>query len=62
MALTPDAIPAAFAYAADLRQTQEGAIELELEFRDANLVRDHARSRGIAQIAWIDAQGAINLE
>lgn len=62
VALTPAAIPAAFAYAADLRQTQKGAIELELEFRDPDMVRNHGRSRGIAQIAWIDAQGAVNFE
>ena len=51
---------AAFAHATKLRQEpQTEAIELELEFRDADVVRDHARSRGIPQIAWVSGNGEI---
>ncbi len=60
VAKTPDAMQSAFAHAAKLRQEpQIEAIELELEFRDADVVRDHARSRGISQIAWVSSDGAI---
>ena len=62
VARTPEAIPTAFAYAAQLRQEHKGAIELELEFRDPELVREHGRSRGITKIAWVDRDGAINWE
>jgi len=60
VAKTPDAMQAAFAHAALLRQDPDmEAIELELEFRAEELVRDHARSRGISQIAWVSNDGAI---
>jgi ATP phosphoribosyltransferase regulatory subunit len=63
VAKTPDAMQAAFAHAALLRQDPDmEAIELELEFRDEELVRDHARSRGISQIAWVNNDGAIASE
>ncbi len=63
VAKTPDAMQAAFAYAAKLRQASDlEAIELELEFRSADSVRDHARSRGIPQIAWVSSDGAIDSE
>jgi ATP phosphoribosyltransferase regulatory subunit len=63
VAKTPDAMQAAFAHAALLRQAPDiEAIELELEFRDEELVRDHARSRGISQIAWVSNDGAIASE
>lgn len=63
VAKTPDAMQAAFAHAALLRQAPDiEAIELELEFRDENTVREHARSRGIPQIAWVSNDGAIGLE
>jgi ATP phosphoribosyltransferase regulatory subunit len=63
VAKTPDAMQAAFAHAALLRQDPDiEAIELELEFRDEELVRDHARSRGISQIAWVSNDGAIGSE
>jgi hypothetical protein len=53
-------MPAAFAHAAKLRQVPSSqAIELELEFRSADVVRDYARSRGIAAIAWVGNDGAI---
>ncbi|MDX2254125.1 MAG: ATP phosphoribosyltransferase regulatory subunit [Pseudanabaenaceae cyanobacterium bins.39] len=55
------AVAAAFAYAAKLRQSHldksttphQGAIEMELELRDATQIKAYARSRGFAQIAWI---------
>jgi ATP phosphoribosyltransferase regulatory subunit len=60
VAMTPEAMQAAFAHATKLRQEpQTEAIELELEFRDADVVRDHARSRGIPQIAWVSGNGEI---
>ncbi|PZO37645.1 MAG: ATP phosphoribosyltransferase regulatory subunit [Pseudanabaena frigida] len=63
VAKTPEAMQAAFAYAAQLRQSTDlEAIELELEFRAADPIRNHARSRGIPQIAWVNSDGAIDSE
>ncbi|NUN64137.1 ATP phosphoribosyltransferase regulatory subunit [Pseudanabaena biceps] len=63
VAKSSEAMQFAFAHAAKLRQDSAmGAIELELEFRTTDAVRDHARSRGIAQIAWVSSDGAIELE
>ncbi|MBD2319945.1 ATP phosphoribosyltransferase regulatory subunit [Phormidium tenue] len=63
VAKTTDAMQAAFAHAALLRQDPNiEAIELELEFRAEDAVRDHARSRGISQIAWVSNDGVISLE
>jgi ATP phosphoribosyltransferase regulatory subunit len=63
VATTLDAMQAAFAHASLLRQDPKSeAIELELEFRAADAVREHARSRGIAQIAWVSHDGAITSE
>ena len=63
VAKTADAMQAAFAHAALLRQDPNiEAIELELEFRAEDAVRDHARSRGISQIAWVSNDGVISLE
>jgi ATP phosphoribosyltransferase regulatory subunit len=63
VAKTADAMQAAFAHAALLRQAPDiEAIELELEFRAEDVVREHARSRGIAKIAWVSSDGAIGLE
>jgi len=60
VAKTTESMQSAFAHAAKLRQDpQIEAIELELQFRDADVVRDHARSRGIPQIAWVSGDGAI---
>ena len=60
VAKTPESMPAAFAHAAKLRQLPDSqAIELELEFRSPDAVRDYARSRGIAAIAWVSDDGAI---
>jgi ATP phosphoribosyltransferase regulatory subunit len=63
VAKTADAMQAAFAHAALLRQDPNiEAIELELEFRAEDTVRDHARSRGISKIAWVSNDGVISLE
>lgn len=63
VAKTAEAMQAAFAHAALLRQDPNiEAIELELEFRAEDAVRDHARSRGISQIAWVSGDGEIHLE
>jgi ATP phosphoribosyltransferase regulatory subunit len=63
VAKTADAMQAAFAHASLLRQAPDiEAIELELEFRAEDVVREHARSRGIAKIAWVSSDGAIDLE
>jgi ATP phosphoribosyltransferase regulatory subunit len=63
VAKTAEAMQSAFAHAALLRQDPNiEAIELELEFRAEDAVRDHARSRGISQIAWVSNDGAISLE
>ncbi|TYQ24909.1 ATP phosphoribosyltransferase regulatory subunit [Pseudanabaena sp. UWO311] len=58
-----DAMQAAFAHAALLRQDPDvEAIELELEFRGEDAVREHARSRGIPKIVWVSSDGAISSE
>jgi len=63
VAKTAEAMQAAFAHATLLRQDPNiEAIELELEFRAEDIVRDHARSRRIPQIAWVSKDGAIALE
>ena len=63
VAKTADAMQAAFAHASLLRQAPDiEAIELELEFRAEDVVREHVRSRGIAKIAWVSSDGAIDLE
>ncbi len=60
VAKTPESMPAAFAHASKLRQLPASqAIELELEFRSPDAVRDYARSRGISAIAWVSDDGAI---
>jgi ATP phosphoribosyltransferase regulatory subunit len=60
VAKTPESMPAAFAHAAKLRQLPDSqAIELELEFRSPDAVRDYARSRGISAIAWVGNDGEI---
>ena len=63
VAKTPEAMQAAFAHAALLRQDPNiVAIELELEFRTEDAVRAHVRSRGISQIAWVSGDGVVSLE
>ncbi|WP_055077032.1 ATP phosphoribosyltransferase regulatory subunit [Pseudanabaena sp. 'Roaring Creek'] len=60
VAKEPDAVQAAFAHAAQLRQSADlEAVELELQFRAVEDVRDQARSRGIPKIAWVSSDGVI---
>lgn len=60
VAKEPDAVQAAFAHAAQLRQSADlEAVELELQFRAVEDVRNQARSRGIPKIAWVSSDGAI---
>ena len=54
---------AAFAYAEKLRSsTHLVRVEMELNGRDADSIHEYARDRGIAQIAWIKADGSKNVE
>ena len=63
VAKTPDAMQAAFAHAAQLRQSSDlEAVEIELEFRSDDAVRAHVKSRGILAIAWVSNDGAITTE
>ncbi|WP_019499218.1 ATP phosphoribosyltransferase regulatory subunit [Pseudanabaena sp. PCC 6802] len=56
-------VNATFSHAASLRQQfPQQAIEIELEFRSQQEVRDRARSRGIQQIAWVKGEDAIEME
>jgi ATP phosphoribosyltransferase regulatory subunit len=57
------AYTAAFAYAQKLRNsTQMVRVEMDLERRDAEAIRQYARDRHIAQIAWVKADGSTNIE
>lgn len=59
----PNLVNAAFSHATSLRQQfPQQAIEIELEFRSQQEVRDRARSRGIQQIAWVKGEDAIEME
>jgi ATP phosphoribosyltransferase regulatory subunit len=56
---TTHANAAAFTYAQKLRYSQEIVrVEIDLGERDAEAIRQYARDRGIAQIAWIKADGS----
>jgi ATP phosphoribosyltransferase regulatory subunit len=60
---TENAEAAAFAYAQKLRDsTHLVIVELELGGRDAQAIREYARDRTIAQIAWIKADGSLTIE
>ncbi|MBV6621437.1 MAG: ATP phosphoribosyltransferase regulatory subunit [Rivularia sp. (in: Bacteria)] len=53
------AIAAAFAYAEKLRSsTHLVKVEMELSQKDAQAIREYAKDRKIAQIAWIKADGS----
>jgi len=58
------AIAAAFAHAQRLRQVDHPVVvEMELEMRqDADAVRQFARDRHIRQLAWVSADGAVEIE
>ncbi len=54
---------AAFTYAQKLREsTHLVRVEIDLGGRDAEAIRQYARDRGIAQIAWIKADGSPTIE
>ncbi|MEO1377276.1 MAG: ATP phosphoribosyltransferase regulatory subunit [Cyanobacteria bacterium J06635_10] len=54
---------AAFAYAEKLRSsTHLVRVEMELTTRDSQAIQEYARDRGIAQIAWIKADGSKTIE
>ncbi|WP_066380486.1 MULTISPECIES: ATP phosphoribosyltransferase regulatory subunit [unclassified Anabaena] len=59
----PTAYAAAFAYADKLRDsTHLVRVEMELSGKDAATVREYARDRSIAQIAWLKADGTPTIE
>ncbi len=64
VAETPQAEAMAFAYAQQLRQSNELVrVELELgQQHNSDEIRDYARRRRIHQIAWIDGSGNPTLE
>ncbi|WP_017317074.1 ATP phosphoribosyltransferase regulatory subunit [Mastigocladopsis repens] len=60
---TPDAYTAAFAYATKLRDsTHLVRVEMDLGGREADEIREYARERDIAQIAWIKADASTTIE
>ncbi|MEH2249363.1 ATP phosphoribosyltransferase regulatory subunit [Nostoc sp.] len=59
----PSANAAAFAYAQKLRDSTDLVrVEIDLGGRDADAIRKYAGDRGIAQIAWIKADGSPKIE
>ncbi len=60
---TANANAAAFAYAQKLRDSTDLVrVEIDLGGRDADAIRQYARDRSIAQIAWIKADGSPKIE
>ncbi|MEH2455277.1 ATP phosphoribosyltransferase regulatory subunit [Nostoc sp.] len=60
---TDSADAAAFAYAQKLRDSTDLVrIEIDLGGRDVDAIRQYARDRSIAQIAWIKADGSPTIE
>jgi ATP phosphoribosyltransferase regulatory subunit len=60
---TPNADAPAFAYAQKLRDsTHLVRVEMDLGGRDADAIREYARDRSIAQIAWIKPDGSPTIE
>ncbi|MDZ8240086.1 MAG: ATP phosphoribosyltransferase regulatory subunit [Nostoc sp. ChiQUE01a] len=60
---TPSADAPAFAYAQKLRDsTHLVRVEIDLLRRDADAIRQYARDRSIAQIAWIKPDGSPKIE
>ncbi len=60
---TSDAYAPAFAYAAELRDsTHLVRVEMDLGGRNADEIRQYARDRSIAQIAWVKADGSPIIE
>lgn len=64
VATTPDAYAPAFAHAQTLRAASEGVrVEVDLGgWENPDQVRNHARDRRIAQIAWVKADGTTEVE
>jgi ATP phosphoribosyltransferase regulatory subunit len=63
VAETANANAPAFAYAQKLRDsTHLVRVEIDLGGRDADAIRQYARDRSIAQIAWIKADGSPKIE
>lgn len=63
VAETANADAATFAYAQKLRYSNEMVrVEIDLGGRDAQAIRQYARDRSIAQIAWIKADGSPKIE
>lgn len=63
VAETPIAHAAAFAYAQKLRDsTHLVRVEMELGGKDTEAIKQYARDRNIAQIAWIKADGTPAIE
>jgi ATP phosphoribosyltransferase regulatory subunit len=60
---TPTAHSAAFAYAQKLRESAHLVrVEIDLGGKDKPAIQEYARDRGIAQIAWIKADGSPIIE
>ncbi|MEH1913391.1 ATP phosphoribosyltransferase regulatory subunit [Nostoc sp.] len=60
---TTSANTAAFVYAQKLRDSADLVrVEIDLGGRDAEAIRQYASDRGIAQIAWIKADGSPKIE
>ncbi|MEH2169210.1 MAG: ATP phosphoribosyltransferase regulatory subunit [Nostoc sp.] len=60
---TANANAAAFVYAQKLRNSTDLVrVEIDLGGRDAEAIRQYASDRGIAQIAWIKADGSPKIE
>ncbi|MCC5599551.1 ATP phosphoribosyltransferase regulatory subunit [Nostoc favosum] len=63
VAETASANAAAFTYAQKLRDSTDLVrVEIDLGGRDADAIRQYASDRGIAQIAWIKADGSPKIE
>ncbi|QFS43514.1 ATP phosphoribosyltransferase regulatory subunit [Nostoc sphaeroides] len=60
---TASANASAFAYAQKLRDSTDLVrVEIDLGGRDADAIRQYASDRGIAQIAWMKADGSSKIE
>ncbi|MBD1913432.1 MULTISPECIES: ATP phosphoribosyltransferase regulatory subunit [unclassified Leptolyngbya] len=60
---TPEAMGAAFAHAKHLRQSDSVCVEMELGLgSSADEVRNYGRDRRIRQIAWVKADGSVDVE
>lgn len=61
--VTPQAYPAAYAYAQKLRESANLVrVEIDLGGRDADALRHYAKRRQITKIAWVEAEGIPTVE